>query len=218
MNHPARVLICDDDPIFHLTLKQSLKSRFECRSAYNADEAEAILKNHRMDIILLDVQMRTGDEGLQAIARLQTIDPEATIVMSSGLTDFETVRKAMVLGASDYVVKDSDPDTLTHSLQRVLEKRRLIHRKEQQNFEVVSQQQRHVLIGNTERIMALRRMIEKMRAQLRKCCHFRRNRGGQGSGRAAVAPSARRWIDGTIFSGRFLDDSKLNSRKPAFWA
>ncbi|MDR3605745.1 MAG: sigma-54 dependent transcriptional regulator [Oligoflexia bacterium] len=208
MNSPARVLICDDDPIFHLALKQSLKGHFDCRSAYNADEAEAILRNHRVDIILLDVQMRTGDEGLRAIARLKAVEPEASIIMSSGLTDFETVRKAMILGASDYVVKDSDPETLIHSLQRILEKRKLVHRQEQQNFEVVSQQKRHILVGESKGIVALRRMIEKMRGSPANVVIF----GETGAGKEVVARQLRGSLeDGSLAPFVSVDSSTIQS-------
>src|SRR4051812_32926616 len=56
------VLICDDDSLFHMTLKQALKGHFQVKSAFNGDEAIAIVRNHPVDIILLDIQMREPTE------------------------------------------------------------------------------------------------------------------------------------------------------------
>ena len=68
--------------------------------------------------------------------------------MISGNIGFETVRKALTLGAVDYVQKDFNPDDLIHVIQRVLERRNLIARKEQQNFETSVEQKKHVSSEN----------------------------------------------------------------------
>lgn len=202
------VLICDDDPIFHLAIKQTLKGRFECRSAFNADEAEAILRNHRFDIVLLDVQMRTDDEGLKAITKLREIDPDASIVMSSGLTDFETVKQAMILGACDYLVKDADPQALIHTLEKVLETRRLIHRKEQQNFEAAGYQDKQVLVGKSAALQSLRKMIEKMRMSPANVLIF----GETGAGKEVVARQLRGKLhDGSLAPFVAIDSSTIQS-------
>jgi DNA-binding NtrC family response regulator len=155
------VLICDDDSTFHLAVKYALRDLYECRSAYHGDEALSILAKQNIDAILLDVQMRTTEEGLDYLPRLKQIDPEVTIIMSSARTDFETVRRAMKLGASDYIPKDFDPHELTITLGAALERKALIQKNEQQNFEAVSQQKKHVLLGESASIRQLRKTIEK---------------------------------------------------------
>src|SRR5262245_61025583 len=114
MEKLPQILICDDDSMIHLSIKHALQGRFECRSAYNGDEAAAILRSHAFDAILLDIQMRTADEGLKLLPKLREADTDVAIVMISGMTDFATVREAMRLGASDYVPKDSNPEELKH--------------------------------------------------------------------------------------------------------
>ena len=96
-----RLLICDDDDTYHLSIRYLLKNHFDVTSAYNGDEALAILKNNPIDILLLDVSIRSADEGLQYIPRFKGVDPDCSIVMSSGNKDFQTVRDALLLGAED---------------------------------------------------------------------------------------------------------------------
>jgi DNA-binding NtrC family response regulator len=165
MNRLPQLLICDDDTTFHLAVKYALKGKFECRSAYHGDEALAIVRNHRIDLLLLDVQMRTPDEGLRYIPQLREADGDLAIVMSSGRTDFNTVREAMRLGATDYVPKDFDPNDLHHTLIQALGRRSLVQQQEQKDFEVRTQHQRkHSLVGESPAIKSLRKTIEKFRA------------------------------------------------------
>jgi DNA-binding NtrC family response regulator len=159
-----QVLICDDDPTFHLAVKQCLKGKYACRSAHHSDEAAAILAAHPVDVVLLDVQMRTPDEGLRAIPRLREIDPDVEIVMASGLSDLETIHEAVRKGAHDYVPKDFEPEVLEHALGLAMGRRALRKTNERLSFEAATAQRRHVLVGDSEAIGGLRKVIEKYRA------------------------------------------------------
>jgi two-component system response regulator AtoC len=208
MTRLPQILICDDDSTFHLAVKQSLKGKCESRSAYNSDEAKVILTKNPIDIILLDVEMRTPDEGLNAIKMFRETDPDVLIVMSSGRTDFETVREAMRSGAIDYVVKDSEPETLWHVLHRVLETRKLKLRSEQQNFEVSSHQRQHVLVGESPKIQALRKIIEKVRMSPANVVIH----GETGTGKEVVARQLRRSLpDGSLAPFVAVDSSTIQS-------
>lgn len=158
-----QILICDDDSLFHLAVKSALKGIFAMRSAFNGDEALAILKKHSIDLVLLDVQMREPGEGLEYIERLREEDPDLAIIMTSGLTDFPTVREALRLGATDYISKSFDFEELPLILQQALDRRSLLRRKDQQNFEVASSQQRHQLVGESPSVEKLRHTLGKYR-------------------------------------------------------
>jgi two-component system response regulator AtoC len=202
------LLICDDDATFHLAVKQSLKGKCECRSAYNSDEANVILKKNPIDLVLLDVEMRTPDEGLNALRVFRGTDPDVPVVMSSGRTDFETVREAMRTGAADYVSKDSDPDSLWHVLQRVLERKQLRQRTEQQNFEVTTHQRQHLLVGQSPKIQALRKIIEKVRMSPANVVIH----GETGTGKEVVARQLRRTLpDGSLAPFVAVDSSTIQS-------
>jgi DNA-binding NtrC family response regulator len=202
------LLICDDDSLFHLAVKQAVKERHQCRSAYNTDEALAIVRNHPVDAVLLDVEMRTPDEGLHAIAKLRAEDPDLAIVMSSGRSDFETVREAMRAGAADYVPKDFLPNDLLHVLERAAERRSLLRRREQQNLEVSRQQRQHVLIGETPQMSALRSTVERIRKSPANAVIF----GETGTGKEAVARQLRGTLpDGSLAPFVAVDASTIQS-------
>lgn len=203
-----QLLICDDDTTFHLAVKQALKGKCEFRSAYNSDEAKVILSKNPIDIVLLDVEMRTPDEGLAALKVFRETDSDVAIVMSSGRSDFETVREAMRSGATDYIVKDSEPDSLWHVLKRALETQKLKQRSEQQNFEVSTHQRQHVLIGQSPKIQALRKIIEKVRQSPANVVIH----GETGTGKEVVARQLRRTLpDGSLAPFIAVDSSTIQS-------
>jgi len=203
-----QLLICDDDSTFQLALKTFLKGKFQCRTAYNADEAAVILRNHPVDVLLLDVQMRSHDEGLKAIPKLLAIDPAVAIVMSSGVTDFNVVREAMKLGAVDYVVKGDDPNALALTLQQVMDRKRLVERKLQQNSEVVLVQKQHSLVGKSPAIQNLRKLIERIRLSPANVVIT----GETGTGKEVVARQLRKTLaDGSLEPFIAVDSSTIQS-------
>lgn len=157
------VLICDDDELFRKGLRHLLHGRFDVKTAADSDEALAIVKQSRVDIAILDVQMRSKNEGLKAIPLLKAADEDLTIVMTSGLTDFATVREAMQFGAVDYIPKAAGSDDMLVSLERIIEMRRLRQIQRQQIEESKHVHDRYVLIGSSEAMASVRKVITKIK-------------------------------------------------------
>lgn len=185
------ILICDDDQLFHLAVKTALKKSYEIRSAYHGDEALAILRNQRFEVVLLDIQMRTPSEGLELIPKLKELAPEMAIIMSSGLVDFGSVREALRKGATDYVPKGFDPEELRITLERVLGRKQLEERNAQQSSEVQRYQGRYPLIGQSPPILKLREDLAKIRNSSASVLI----QGETGTGKEVVARNLRTPLD-----------------------
>ena len=204
----SQILICDDDPIFQLAIKHSLKGQYDFRTAFNAEEAIAVLKKHPIDLLVLDIQMRTHDEGLKNLPLFRAIDPELSIIISSSLRDFASVRAALRLGATDYVPKDFDPDELTKTFAQVLETRALLRRNSQQSFELLANQKKHAMIGDCPEMAALKRTIEKVRPSDANVVIT----GETGTGKEVVARQLRGLAaDGTLLPFVAVDSSTIQS-------
>lgn len=208
MNRKPIILICDDDQNFHLALKIIFKGKYEFRSAYHSDEALVIIKKNQIDLLVLDIKMRTPDEGIQAIPRFKEIDPDLAIVVSSGITDYKVVLKAIQLGAVDYVGKDTDPDGIMITIANALEKRSLLQRTSQQNFEAVNIQKQHELLGNSPAIQSLRKTIERIRQSSANVVIT----GETGTGKEVVARQLRKIrSDGTLAPFVAIDSSTIQA-------
>jgi len=149
--------------MYHLALRQLLKKDFDVLSAYNTEEAQAIVKNRKIDLLLLDVRINTARDGLDCIPKLKALDEELTIVMLSGLKEFETVREAMRLGATDYLAKDVDADELLHIISRIFERKALIIRQQQLGAESRREAKRFNLVGDAPGMQSLKRLVERAR-------------------------------------------------------
>ncbi len=119
----ADILICDDDPTFQLASKLVLTRQggHRCQIAKDTDEAWVLLNKQNFDVLLLDIEMRRPEEGLEFLPRIKEFDPDLPVVMISGRTDVDSVRRALRLGAWDYSPKDSDPEDLLHSVSQALQ-------------------------------------------------------------------------------------------------
>ncbi len=204
-----KILICDDDSLFHIHLKHSLlKDQFELISALNGDEAVAIVKSHSIDILLLDIQMRSRDEGFHFIPKFLEIDPHLAIVVTSSLVDFIAVREAIQLGAADYIVKDLDLPLLIHTLNQVLERRSSFNPHQPNHFDTLSIHKQNILIGESAQIQELKKNIEKIRRSHANVIIT----GETGTGKELVARQLRTPLpNGTLAPFLSIDSSTIQS-------
>jgi DNA-binding NarL/FixJ family response regulator len=116
-----RVLIADD----HGIVREGLKQLFALGSdiavageAVNGGEVLQALGAGGIDIILLDMTM-PGISGANLITRLRAHDTCPPILVLSMHNELQVARRAMAAGASGYVTKDSDPQTLMTAIHKV---------------------------------------------------------------------------------------------------
>ncbi len=204
----SRILICDDDSTFHLSVKYALKGGFDFTSSYNADEAITLIKKTPFDILLLDIQMRTKDEGIRYLPRIRETDPNLAVIMTSGLSDYRSVSESLKAGAVDYVTKDFGPEELKHRIETVLRQRKLISRIKVKDSETLRDQKQNQLIGDSRAISDLRRKIEKLRNSKANILIT----GETGVGKEVVARLLRETLsDGTLAPFISIDSSTIQS-------
>jgi len=112
----ARVLVVDDEPEAVELLQEFLVAKgYDVTTAGDGEEALRKVKEERPHLILLDVLMPKMD-GLEVLSRVREIDKEVSVIMITGVTEEEIGRRAMALGAFDYIVKPLDLPYLERSL------------------------------------------------------------------------------------------------------
>jgi two-component system, response regulator YesN len=119
-----RILIVDDEKYFRKALIVSVDWAaigYEvCGEAENGMEALQKVELLLPDVIATDINMRLMD-GLEFIDRLRNLKPDIKIVVISGYDDFDYVKRSIMLGVCNYIVKPIDPDEFTKTLVDITE-------------------------------------------------------------------------------------------------
>src|SRR6266850_7562989 len=116
----AHVLVVDDDAEVRDTLVDFLTSR-HYRVSVAADGASAVraIAATIPDVILLDIDM-PGLKGTDALPTIRAMAPQTIVIMVSGTDDDAVAKRALALGAFDYVVKPVSYDYLATGLDSAL--------------------------------------------------------------------------------------------------
>ena len=83
-------------------------------------EAVTVAKEHTPDIFLVSVEEPVA-LALQTIEQLANAVPNAPTIVYSSLADAQSVRRAMIAGARDYIIKPLKPEDLGRAVYGVLE-------------------------------------------------------------------------------------------------
>ena len=115
-----RVLIADDHAIVRGGLKQLLALTNDVEVAGEATNGEQVmeqLRNGCFDLVLLDMSM-PGISGVDLIARIRIRDARLPILVLSMRNETQLVRRALKAGASGYLTKDNEPETLMAAISK----------------------------------------------------------------------------------------------------
>ncbi|MDG2305380.1 MAG: sigma-54 dependent transcriptional regulator [Candidatus Binatia bacterium] len=123
-----RVLIVEDDEVLIGILEHHLHQH-GCRvfTATNADRALEILSNTPIDVTVSDVCM-PGMSGIELLQEVRKRDSDADLILVTAHSSVKNAVSAIQAGAADYLEKPVDCRRLYHSIQMMVERRRLRQR------------------------------------------------------------------------------------------
>jgi two-component system sensor histidine kinase/response regulator len=123
----ACLLIVDDSQSNREALLELLSGEgYQCQAAGNGDEALQILRNQRVDLVLLDIAM-PGVSGLQVLDELRRHQSavDLPVIMVTGQSASQATANALDRGANDYVTKPLDLHVLLARIRTQLQLRDL---------------------------------------------------------------------------------------------
>lgn len=122
--HYFNVLIVDDEEDFLETIIKRLNKRqVDASGARSGEEALELLKEKTFDVVILDIKMPGGMDGIEALREMKKIQPLAEVILLTGHASVETSIEGMRLGAFDYLLKPIKLDELLKKIAQAIEKK-----------------------------------------------------------------------------------------------
>ncbi len=121
-----KILVMDDDRFIRDILGRMV-DRLGCRSSLAADGNEAVFlyqeamdSGHPFDAVIMDLTVPGGMGGKDAVRRILRVDPEATVVVTSGSPDDPVLKEYERFGFRGSVPKPFTFEEIADTLDRVL--------------------------------------------------------------------------------------------------
>lgn len=129
-NKPLNLLVVEDNPGDYLLLREYLKltglSVNEMVHAVNMEAVPTLLKDHTIDMVLLDLSL-PDSTGIESVITIHHLLPKKPIIVLSGFSAVDIAIEAISLGAQDYLVKgEYDEKLLAKTIQYSIERKRTL--------------------------------------------------------------------------------------------
>lgn len=119
-----KLVIADDDRQIREGIKEGIDWKSleidEVFIAANGIEAFELFKKHIPEIVITDIKM-PGMDGLLLFTKIKEVKPDAKVIIISGYSDFEYLKKAIQYGAVDYELKPIKVRSLITLIKKVKE-------------------------------------------------------------------------------------------------
>ncbi|MBW2288561.1 MAG: sigma-54-dependent Fis family transcriptional regulator [Deltaproteobacteria bacterium] len=121
-----RILVVEDERAIQLALSGLLRRQgYEVEVAGSGDDALAALVDGAFDLVLTDLALGRGPDGMDVLRGAKERRPECAVVMITAHGSEAIAVEAMKAGAEDYVPKPFDNDEIRMVVQRALDRTRL---------------------------------------------------------------------------------------------
>jgi DNA-binding NarL/FixJ family response regulator len=117
----VRLLLVDDDALVRAGLRTILSSASDLELVAEADDgsrAVAAVRQHRPDVVLMDIRMPEMD-GITATAALRRLDPAPQVIVLTTFQADEQVLNALRAGAGGFLLKDTPPADIINAVRVV---------------------------------------------------------------------------------------------------
>jgi DNA-binding NarL/FixJ family response regulator len=124
LDDKTRILIADDHPLVLGALRQALTGAIKGAEIFEAADLDslsaALDKNPEMDLVLLDLSM-PGVRGFSGLMYLRAQHASVPVIVVSANEDRAVMRHCLEFGASGYIPKSIDVETMRAAVRAVLD-------------------------------------------------------------------------------------------------
>ena len=155
------VLAVDDEPGVLESYKVILEDTCEVRTVADGTAALKVLAHEDIRLVILDLRL-PDMEGLEVLLRIKEMDEYLGVIVVTAVGDVKTAVRAMQAGASEYLVKPFDIDTLQAVVARTLERQALMKEVLYLRSEVEGYHPFVDIVGRDEKMLEIFELIERV--------------------------------------------------------
>lgn len=180
-----QILIVDDDEKIRYAFKEVLnKDGYLFQEAKDGLEAMKLIKDHRPDIIFMDINMPHID-GLDVLKKTKDLDYNIAVIIITGKGTMQTAIQAMKLGAFQYLVKPLSVADIREEIKKAIVS--IKSAKSPEFLSDIDVSKRYQLIGNSSHMHEIYKMIGHVATTTNQTTVF--IMGESGTGKELVARS-----------------------------
>lgn len=114
------VMLVDDHPVVRTGLRAVFSSRAGIEilgEAATGEEALVLAGSLHPDVVLCDLRLGAGMDGVATTAALRGLDPAPAVIILTTFDRDADILRAIEAGAAGYLLKDVSPDTIVTAIQ-----------------------------------------------------------------------------------------------------
>lgn len=118
---PISVLLVDDHPIVRAGVRSLFDQRDDVRvvgEAASGKEAVTLARHLHPDVVLCDLRLGTGLDGVQTTAVLRSLDPAPAVLILTTFDRDAEILGAIEAGAAGYLLKDIAPEEIVRAVRQ----------------------------------------------------------------------------------------------------
>lgn len=163
MNNDLKLLIVDDEESMRDFLRVMLiKEGYKVSTAESGEKAVDLFKEEIFDLVITDIQLGKGINGVEVLKRIKKISPETIFLMVTAYATIETAIEAFREGAWDYMLKPFDVNDIKMKIANALEKRSLELEVIRLRRELSEKYRYKNIVGKNEKMLRIFDLIEKV--------------------------------------------------------
>lgn len=145
----ATILLVDDETAHLTTLERVFsKEDYGVMTAEDGDEALEIIRSESVDLVLTDLKM-PGTDGMELLKLVQTIQPEAEVILMTAFGTVERAVEGMKQGAYDFVSKPIKRAEILQAAKKALEKQALVAENRKLKAELADLKNERSIVGQS---------------------------------------------------------------------
>ncbi len=150
------ILLIDDDQQFLDDFKFFTSNDYDVQCTTNSEEAITRIRMQDPDVVLLDMCLDHGEDGIDLLRRIKDLDPDLPVIIITQYPSHDSAVRSMKLGAQHYMEKTPDIETLKAVIDQQIANLpyRHYYREDQDR-------KYGMLLGNSPAMQRLRKRIDQ---------------------------------------------------------